>query len=126
MTSEAVTAAAAGTWQLGGLTVNRMGFGAMRLTSRAGGTPSDRDRVLGVLRRARELGVNHIDTAAFYISPLRSANELINTALAPYPDDLVIATKVGPGKDTWCNWTDRRGHEMAAGMRGRVWPVCQR
>jgi aryl-alcohol dehydrogenase-like predicted oxidoreductase len=52
-----------------------------------------------VLRRAVELGVNHIDTAAFYFSSLRSANELINTALAPYPDDLVIVTKVGPGRD---------------------------
>ena len=52
-----------------------------------------------MLRRAVELGVNHIDTAAFYFSPLRSANELINRALAPYPDDLVIATKVGPRRD---------------------------
>ena len=99
MTSAPVTAAAAGTWQLGDRTVNRIGFGAMRLTSNADGTPSDRSRVITVLRRAIELGVNHIDTAAFYFSPLRSANELINTALAPYPDDLVITTKVtsGPG-----------------------------
>ena len=49
----------------------------------------------GCCARAVELGVNHIDTAAFYFSPLRSANELINSALAPYPDDLVITTKVG-------------------------------
>jgi aryl-alcohol dehydrogenase-like predicted oxidoreductase len=49
-----------------------------------------------VLRQAVELGVNHIDTAAFYFSSLRSANELINTALAPYDDDLVITTNVGP------------------------------
>jgi hypothetical protein len=69
----------------------------MRLTANADGTPSDRDRAVAVLRRALELGVNHIDTAAFYFSPLRSANELINRALAPYPDDLVITTKVGPG-----------------------------
>jgi diketogulonate reductase-like aldo/keto reductase len=46
----------------------------------------------------------HIDTAAFYFSSLRSANELINTALAPYPDDLVIVTKVGPGRDPWGEW----------------------
>jgi Aldo/keto reductase family len=46
----------------------------------------------------------HIDTAAFYFSSLRSANELINTALAPYPDDLVIVTKVGPGRDPWGAW----------------------
>lgn len=66
--------------------------------------PSDRDRALRVLRRAVELGVNHIDTAAFYFSPLRSANELINSALAPYSDDLVITTKVGPGRDPSGNW----------------------
>src|SRR5271170_5551938 len=102
MTSGAITAAAAGTWKIGDLTVNRLGFGAMRLT---GGTPfepgppADRDQSIGVLRRAVELGVNHIDTAAFYFSSLLSANELINRALAPYPDDLVIATKVGPSRD---------------------------
>jgi aryl-alcohol dehydrogenase-like predicted oxidoreductase len=99
VTSQTITAAAAGTWMLGDLAVNRMGFGAMRLTANADGTPSDRERAIGVLRRAVELGVNHIDTAAFYFSPLRSANELINRALAPYPDDLVIVTKVGPGRD---------------------------
>ncbi|WP_405108911.1 aldo/keto reductase [Micromonospora sp. NBC_01405] len=98
------TADVAGTWTLGDLTVNRVGFGAMRLTSTADGRPSDRDRAIAVLRRAVELGVNHIDTAAFYFSPLRSANELINAALAPYPDDLVIATKVGPGKDPSGQW----------------------
>ncbi|MDH6131068.1 pyridoxine 4-dehydrogenase [Kitasatospora sp. MAA4] len=101
------TAAAAGTWRLGDLTVNRIGFGAMRLTGSGAfdrGVPSDRDRVIGVLRRAVELGVNHIDTAAFYFSSLRSANELINRALAPYPDDLVITTKVGPGRDPSGEW----------------------
>jgi aryl-alcohol dehydrogenase-like predicted oxidoreductase len=99
MTNETITAAVSGTWKLGQFTVNRLGFGAMRLLSRADGGPSDRDRAIGVLRRAVELGVNHIDTAAFYFSPLRSANELINTALAPYGDDLVLTTKVGPGRD---------------------------
>jgi pyridoxine 4-dehydrogenase len=96
MTSRSSNAAAAGTWTLGDLTVNRIGFGAMRLTGSAAfdlGTPSDRERSISVLRRAVELCVNHIDTAAFYFSSLRSANELINRALAPYPDDLVIATK---------------------------------
>ncbi|MFE2549362.1 aldo/keto reductase [Streptomyces sp. NPDC059355] len=102
-TSRTVTAAASGTWRLGDLEVNRLGFGAMRLTQDGpafapGAAPSDRGRAIGVLRRAVELGVNHIDTAAFYFSPLRSANELINAALAPYPDDLVITTKVGPGR----------------------------
>jgi pyridoxine 4-dehydrogenase len=109
MTSDTVTAAAAGTWKLGDLTVNRMGFGAMRLpqTGRAlaaGAVPGDRGKAITVLRRAVELGINHIDTAAFYFSALRSANELINTALAPYPDDLVIVTKVGPGRDPSGEW----------------------
>ncbi|SEO36286.1 Predicted oxidoreductase [Actinacidiphila rubida] len=105
MTTETITAAASGTWQLGDMTVRRMGFGAMRLTEGPGGAPSDRDRAVGVLRRAVELGVNHIDTAAFYFSSLRSANELINKALGgPYPEDVVIATKVGPGRDPSGEW----------------------
>ncbi|MFI1097770.1 aldo/keto reductase [Streptomyces sp. NPDC020917] len=105
MTSQTITAAASGTWRLGDLTVHRMGFGAMRLTEGPGGVPSDRERAIGVLRRAIELGVNHIDTAAFYFSPLRSANELVNKALGgPYPEDLVIATKVGPGRDPSGEW----------------------
>ncbi|MFF0074487.1 oxidoreductase [Streptomyces sp. NPDC005494] len=108
MTSGTIDASASGTWKLGDLTVNRLGFGSMRLPQNgaafADGAPSDRDRALRVLRRAVELGVNHIDTAAFYFSRLRSANELINSALAPYPDDLVITTKVGPGRDPSGNW----------------------
>lgn len=104
MATEAITARAAGTWTLGDLTVSRIGLGAMRLTSNADGTSADRDRAITVLRRAIDLGVNHIDTAAFYFSPLRSANELINRALAPYPDDLVIATKVWPGRDPSGEW----------------------
>ncbi|MET9885495.1 aldo/keto reductase [Streptomyces sp. NPDC006430] len=104
MTPETITAAASGTWQLGDLTVRRIGFGAMRLTHLADGSPSDRDRVIAVLRRAVELGVNHIDTASFYFSPLRSANELINRALAPYGDELVITSKVGPGRDSAGEW----------------------
>jgi pyridoxine 4-dehydrogenase len=119
MSSETITADAAGTWKLGDLTVNRLGFGAMRLTGSAAfhhGTPSDRRRAIAVLHRAIELGVNHIDTAAFYFSSLRSANELINTALAPYPDDLVVATKVGPFRGYSGEWgtsarpEDLRGH----------------
>jgi len=107
MTSETITADAAGTWKLGDLTINRLGFGAMRLTGSAAfhlGTASDRERSLAVLRKAVELGVNHIDTAAFYFSALRSANELINSALAPYGDDLVIVTKVGPFRDYSGEW----------------------
>ncbi|MFD3482734.1 aldo/keto reductase [Streptomyces sp. NPDC058665] len=101
-------ATAAGTWRLGDLTVNRVGFGAMRLTGGVpfgrGGGRSDRERSTAVLRQAVELGVNHIDTAAFYFSATRSANELINTALAPYPDDLVITSKVWPGRNPSGEW----------------------
>ncbi|MEU9991137.1 aldo/keto reductase [Streptomyces sp. NPDC048045] len=107
MTAETITAHASGTFRLGDLPVRRIGFGAMRLTGSAAfhlGTASDRARSMAVLRRAMELGVNHIDTAAFYFSSLRSANELINTALAPYADDLVIVTKVGPFRDYYGEW----------------------
>jgi aryl-alcohol dehydrogenase-like predicted oxidoreductase len=120
MAQETIPAAAAGTWRLGDLTVNRLGFGAMRLTGRnpfGNGPPGDRGQAITVLRRAVELGVNHIDTAAFYFSPLRSANELINTALAPYPDDLVIATKVGPGRDPSGEWLPWARPEQ---LRGQV------
>src|SRR3954447_8827764 len=102
MTTQTITADASGSWKLGDLPVHRIGFGAMRLTGSSAfhhGTPSDRERSVAVLRRAVELGVNHIDTAAFYFSSLRSANEIINTALAPYSEDLVIITKVGPFRD---------------------------
>jgi aryl-alcohol dehydrogenase-like predicted oxidoreductase len=94
-----INANAAGTWQLGDRTVNRMGFGAMRLPMTSDGGPRDREQSVAVLRRAVELGVNHIDTAAFYFLGGLSSNELIHSALAPYPDDLVITTKVGPGRD---------------------------
>ncbi|MGW6645141.1 oxidoreductase [Streptomyces iakyrus] len=119
MSSQTITADAAGTWELGDLPVHRLGFGAMRLTGSAAfhhGTPSDRARSITVLRKAMDLGVNHIDTAAFYFSSLRSANELINSALAPYPDDLVIVTKVGPYRAYDGEWgtsarpEDLRGH----------------
>jgi pyridoxine 4-dehydrogenase len=119
MDSPVITAAAAGTWELGDLTVNRMGFGSMRLPGRlpsGESVPADRSRSIEVLRRAVELGVNHIDTAAFYFSPLRSANELICSALAPYPDDLVIVTKVGPGRDAWGEWYSARPDQL----RGQV------
>jgi pyridoxine 4-dehydrogenase len=119
VSSPALDAAAAGTWRLGDRTVSRLGFGAMRLTGSlpfGGGGPSDRARSLAVLRRAVELGVNHIDTAAFYFSPLRAANELINAALAPYRDDLVIVTKVWPGRDPWGEWYWARPDQL----RGQV------
>ncbi|MEU6706003.1 aldo/keto reductase [Streptomyces wuyuanensis] len=95
---------ASGTFALGGdLTVNRLGFGAMRLTGPGvWGEPEDHDEAVRVLRRAVELGVDFIDTADSY-GPFVS-ERLIREALHPYPDDLVIATKAGlarSGPDGW-------------------------
>jgi pyridoxine 4-dehydrogenase len=96
------------TFELAGHVVNRVGLGAKRLLRDDGYTPEDRAGAVRLLRRAVELGVNHLDTAAFYPSFARGtepqneftsldiANELIREALAPYQDDLLIATKVGP------------------------------
>jgi aryl-alcohol dehydrogenase-like predicted oxidoreductase len=100
--AHAVSAAAAGTVQLGDCTVNRLGFGAMRITGKGvWGPPADRDAALATLRRAVELEVNFIDTADSY-GPYVS-EELIAEALTPYPEGLVIGTKggwerVGPGQ----------------------------
>ena len=97
-------AAAAGTIDIGGdLTVNRMGFGAMRITGEGiWGQPPDRDRAKAALRRAVDLGVNFIDTADAYGPDV--SEELIAETLRPYADDLVIATKGGlvrPGPGRW-------------------------
>ncbi|MCP3782909.1 aldo/keto reductase [Micromonospora sp. A3M-1-15] len=78
----------------GDLRVNRLGFGAMRLA--LGGRVRQPEEGIAVLRRAAELGVNHIDTAGFYGFGDLQAHEMIRQALAPYPAELVIATKVGP------------------------------
>ncbi len=99
-----VTAAAAGTIGIGGdLTVNRLGYGAMRITGKGiWGEPPDHDEARAVLRRAVELGVNFIDTADSYGPHV--SETLIADALYPYPDDLVIATKGGlerPGPGRW-------------------------
>jgi aryl-alcohol dehydrogenase-like predicted oxidoreductase len=102
--TQAVSAAAAGTVRLGDLIVNRLGYGAMRITGKGiWGPPEDREAALATLRRAIELDVNFIDTADSY-GPYVS-EELIAEALAPYPPGLVIATKggwerVGPGQWT--------------------------
>jgi pyridoxine 4-dehydrogenase len=95
-------AAAAGTVNLGDLTVNRLGYGAMRVTGKGvWGPPADKEAALKTLRRAVELGVNFIDTADSYGPNV--SEELIAEALHPYPKGLVIATKggwerVGPGQ----------------------------
>lgn len=102
--TQAISAAAAGAVQLGDCTVNRMGYGAMRITGKGvWGPPVDREAALATLRRAVELEVNFIDTADSY-GPYVS-EELIAEALAPYSPGLVIATKggwerVGPGRWT--------------------------
>jgi pyridoxine 4-dehydrogenase len=99
-----VSASLAGTVSLGSeLSVNRVGFGAMRLTGEGiWGPPRDRKRALAVLRRAVELDVNFIDTADSYGPNV--SEELIAEALFPYPKGLVLATKGGwnrPGPDQW-------------------------
>jgi aryl-alcohol dehydrogenase-like predicted oxidoreductase len=96
-------AARSGTFTIGDLTVNRLGFGTMQLTGPGiWGDPRDPDEAVRVLRRAVELGVNFLDTADSY-GPV-VAEQLIAKALAPYADDLVIATKAGltrQGPDVW-------------------------
>ncbi|MGK5442611.1 aldo/keto reductase [Micromonospora sp. URMC 105] len=122
MPTDEITATAAGSWTLGDRAVRRMGFGSMRTTA-----DPDPGRAVRVLRRAVELGVNHIDTAAFYVSPggtldvgtgpARYATELIRAALAPYPEDLVITTKVGFAYDPA---TGLREDVTPAGLRAQV------
>jgi aryl-alcohol dehydrogenase-like predicted oxidoreductase len=99
-----------GTYRLGDLEVPRIGFGAMQLPG-AGvyGPPKDHDAAIAVLRTALELGVRHIDTADFYGPHV--SNELIREALAPYPEDLVIVTKVGSRRDDRKRWIPSRAPE---------------
>ncbi|MGC5014807.1 oxidoreductase [Streptosporangium sp. DT93] len=86
-----------------GPAVSRLGYGAMQLPGLgAWGPPRDPVAARAVLRRAAELGVTHIDTSDFYGPHV--ANDLIREALHPYPDDLVIATKVGVVRDEWRGW----------------------
>src|SRR5579862_7447309 len=101
--TQAISAAAAGTFTIGGdLTVNRLGYGAMRITGKGiWGPPADKPGAIATLRRAVELGVNLIDTADSY-GPYVS-EELIAEALHPYPAGMAIATKggfvrTGPGE----------------------------
>ena len=97
-------AAQSGQFELGGeATVNRLGFGAMRITGEGiWGEPRDPDEARAVLRRAIELGVNFIDTAHAYGPEV--SERLIGEALSPYPDDLIVATKSGlerSGPNAW-------------------------
>jgi pyridoxine 4-dehydrogenase len=88
---------------LAGRAVGRIGFGAMQLPGPGvTGPPRDRDEALAVLRRAVELGVNHIDTAQYYGPEV--SNQLIHDALHPYPEDLLLVSKVGAVRDEQGGW----------------------
>jgi aryl-alcohol dehydrogenase-like predicted oxidoreductase len=96
-----------GTYRVADLELTRVGLGAMQLAGPGVfGPPQDRDAAVAVLRAAVELGIRHIDTADFY-GP-RVTNELILEALAPYPDDLHIVTKVGARRDSRGAWLHAR------------------
>ena len=91
------------TYRLGDLTVNRIGYGAMRLSGpHIFGPPADKAGALSVLRTAVESGVNHLDTSDFYGPHI--TNQLIREALHPYRDDLVIATKIGARRGADASW----------------------
>ena len=94
---------AAGAFTLGDRSVHRLGYGAMQLAGPGVfGPPRDRDAALAVLREAVAGGVNHIDTSDFYGPHV--TNQLIREALHPYPDDLVIVTKVGAVRGDDKSW----------------------
>src|SRR5271168_5026806 len=94
---------AAGAFQLGGRAVNRMGYGAMQLAGPGVfGPPRDHDGALAVLREAINSGVNHIDTSDFYGPHV--TNQIIREALHPYPDGLVIVTKIGARRGADKSW----------------------
>jgi pyridoxine 4-dehydrogenase len=105
---------------LAGRAVARIGYGAMQLPGPGvQGPPRDRALALAVLRRAVELGVNHIDTAQYYGPGV--ANELIHAALHPYPEDLVLVTKVGAERDRRGRWIPaQRPHELRAGVEANL------
>jgi aryl-alcohol dehydrogenase-like predicted oxidoreductase len=105
---------------LAGRPVARIGYGAMQLPGPwVLGPPRDRAVALAVLRRAVELGVNHIDTAQYYGPDV--ANELIHAALHPYPEDLVLVTKVGADRDRQGRWISaQRPQELRAGVEANL------
>jgi aryl-alcohol dehydrogenase-like predicted oxidoreductase len=109
-----------GSAMLAGRPVARIGYGAMQLPGPGVlGPPRDRAAALALLRRAVELGVNHIDTAQYYGPDV--ANELIHAALHPYPEDLVLVTKVGAERDRQGGWISaQRPHELRAGVEANL------
>lgn len=110
----------AGTGTLAGRSVGRIGFGAMQLPGpRVMGPPRDRGEALAVLRRAVEAGVRHIDTAQYYGPDV--ANELIREALHPYPEDLVLVSKVGARRDERGGWPwAGRPEELRGGVEDNL------
>ncbi|MGD0391306.1 MAG: oxidoreductase [Acidimicrobiales bacterium] len=105
---------------LGGRPVRRMGFGAMQLPGPGVfGPPRDRDVALAVVRQAIDAGVNHIDTAQFYGPDV--ANELLREALYPYPDDLVIVSKVGAERNDQGHWVAaQRPEQLRSGVEANL------
>jgi aryl-alcohol dehydrogenase-like predicted oxidoreductase len=109
-----------GTSTLGTFRVRRVGFGAMQLPGPGVmGPPRDRDEAIAVLRRAVELGVNHIDTAQYYGPDV--SNELIREALYPYADDLALVSKVGAVRDADGGWLPaQQPHELRSGVEDNL------
>jgi pyridoxine 4-dehydrogenase len=105
---------------LAGRPVHRMGYGAMQLPGPGVfGPPPDRDAALAVLRQVVDAGVNHIDTAQFYGPDV--ANELIHAALHPYPDDLVLVSKVGAARNEEGHWLPaQRPEQLRAGVEANL------
>ncbi len=110
----------AGTYRLGDREVNRTGYGAMRLSGPGiYGPPADRSQALAVLREAVASGVNHIDTSDYYGPHV--TNEIIREALSPYPDDLVIATKLGARRTADRAWLPAMApDELRAGLEDNL------
>ncbi len=103
----------AGTFNLGSRSVKRLGYGAMQLAGPGVfGPPRDRDAALTVLREAVAAGVNHIDTSDYYGPHV--TNQLIREALAPYPNDLVIVTKIGARRGDDASWLPAYGADELA------------
>jgi aryl-alcohol dehydrogenase-like predicted oxidoreductase len=109
-----------GVASLAGRRVARIGFGAMQLPGpHVSGPPRDRDTALAVLRRAVELGVNHIDTAQYYGPDV--ANELIYSALHPYAEDLVLVSKVGAERGDQGSWRPaQRPEQLRVGVEANL------
>jgi pyridoxine 4-dehydrogenase len=107
-----------GTGVLAGRPVARLGYGAMQLSGPGGLTAPPRQTAIAVLRRAAELGANHIDTAQFYGAGL--ANELIRAALSPYPDGLVLVSKIGAEEDQGRLHAAQRPEQLRAGVEANL------